>query len=223
MIKQKNMIPLYQTFDSLFPIGSYAFSGGMETYTQKGLVHDRESLTNFLRAQLYILPYGDLGLATKAAQGGDYILLDNMCAAMKQPYEIRLTSERLGSRLLKTLDRLAEYPSLKEFSAAISAGKCAGHYPIAVGLMVRDLEIEIGRAMEMYAYNLLSVMANHAVKLVPLGQKYAQPALYDAMEGIPEAVRKAISVSVKELGVSGCGFDLRAMQHETLHGRLYSS
>ena len=223
MIKQKNMIPLYQTFDSLFPLGSYAFSGGMETYTQKGIVHDRTSLTDFLKAQLYILPYGDLGLAAKAAQGEDFVMLDNLCAAMKQPYEIRLTSEKLGSRLIKTLSRLADYPSLAAFSAAVSNGLCDGHYPIAVGLLVRDLEVEIERAMELYAYSLLSVMANHAVKLVPLGQMYAQPALYDAMEFIPSAVQQAIASSIDELGVSGCGFDLRAMQHETLWGRLYSS
>jgi len=217
------MLPLYQVFDSLFPIGSYAFSGGMETYTQKGLVFDRESLTHYLNAQLYILPYGDLGLAAKAAQGEDFSLLDNLCAAMKQPFEVRLTSERLGSRLLKTLGNFADYPGLKALSDAVADGRCTGHYPVAVGLLIGDLAVEVDRALELYAYSLLSIMTNHAVKLVPLGQTYAQPALYDAMEGIPAAVHKAISAEIEELGVSGCGFDLRAMQHETLEGRLYSS
>jgi urease accessory protein UreF len=41
------------------------------------------------------------------------------------------------------------------------------------------------------------------------------------MRLIPQAVQKAKAAAIDELGVSGCGFDLRSMQHESLHGRLY--
>jgi len=223
MIKLKNMIPLYQVFDSLFPLGSYSLSNGMETYTQRGIVHDRASLTDYLISQLYIIPFGDLGVAVKAAQGVDFVILDDLSSAMKQPFEIRLGSEKLGNRLLKVLGRFADYPGLSAFGDAIKEGRCEGHYPVVIGLLVRDLEIDIGKAMELYAYTLLSVMANHAVTRVPLGQIHAQPALYDAMAFIPEAVQKALDASLDDLGVSGCGFDLRAIQHETLFGRLFSS
>ena len=223
MIRAESMIPLYQIFDSLFPLGAYSLSNGMETYTQKRMVHDRTSLKDYLKSQLYIIPYGDLGVAAKTAQGEDFIMLDNLSSAMKQPYEIRIGSVKLGTRLLKTANRLAEYPSLSAMSAAISEGQCEGHYPVVVGLIVRDLKIDVCKAMELYAYSLLSVMVNHAVKLVPLGQIHAQPALYDVLEFIPGAVEKAVNVSIDELGVSGCGFDLRSMQHEKLFGRLFSS
>ena len=219
----KNMIPLYQIFDSLFPLGSYALSNGLETYTQKGILYDRASLTDYLKSQLYILPFGDLGVAAKVAQGEDFIMLDDLSSAMKQPYEIRMASIKLGTRMLRTVGDFENYPSLVDFDAAISEGRCEGHYPVVVGLIIRDLEIDVGKALELYAYNLLSVMVNHAVKLVPLGQKLAQPALYDAIVFIPEAIDKALNASVEELGVSGCAFDLRSMQHERLHGRLFGS
>ena len=223
MIKLKNMIPLYQVFDSLFPLGSYTLSNGMETYTQRGIVKDRQSLTDYLVSQLYIIPYGDLGVAVKAAQGINFEKLDGLASAMKQPYEVRMGSMKLGTRMLKIVGSLEKYPNLTEFSTAVAEGRCEGHYPVVVGLLVRDLGVDIGKSMELYAYNLLSVMVNHAVKLVPLGQKQAQPALYDAMVYIPDAVEKALNASMEELGVSGCAFDLRAMQHETLYGRLFSS
>jgi urease accessory protein len=221
--QQKSMIPLYQIFDSLFPLGSYALSNGMETYTQKGIVNDRESLTDYLVAQLYTIPYGDLGIAAKAANGEDFIMLDDLCSAMKQPFEVRQASIKLGTRLLNTVGGFADFPSLAKVSSAIKDGSCEGHYPVVVGLLVRDLDVDVGKAMELYAYSLLSVMVNHAVKLVPLGQKHAQPALHDAMKLIPVAVDKALNASIDEFGVSGCGFDLRAIQHETLFGRLFGS
>jgi len=214
-------IALLQAFDPLFPTGAYTMSGGMETYTQKGLVKDKSSLLAYLKAQLYILPYSDLGVCAKTAEGEDFILMDSLCAAMKQPFEIRGGSEKLCVRFLKAQETLCDYPSLAAYRSAIKQKKCHGHYPVAIGLFMRDLNAELDEALELYCYSLLSQMVNHAVKLIPLGQSDGQAALFEVMRLIPEAVRKARAASVDELGVSGCGFDLRAMQHETLLGRLY--
>jgi len=68
---------------------------------------------------------------------------------------------------------------------------------------------------------LIITAVTHAVKLIPLGQSDGQAALFEAMRLIPAAVQKARATSVDDLGVSGCGFDLRTMQQGTLQGRLY--
>jgi urease accessory protein len=217
----ESRIALLQAFDSLFPTGAYTMSGGMETYTQKGLVEDKADLVSYLKAQLYILPYGDLGVCAKTAEGGDFFVMDSLCAAMKQPFEIRTGSEKLCARFLKAQETLCDYPSLAEYRQAIRQEKCRGHYPVAVGLFIRDLSANIDDALELYCYNLLSQTVNHAVKLIPLGQSDGQTALFEALRLIPATVQKARTAAVDELGVSGCGFDLRAMQHETLNGRLY--
>jgi len=218
-------LALLQAFDSLFPTGAYTMSGGMETYTQKEIVKDKSTLLAYLKAQMYILPYSDLGVCAKTAEGEDFILMDNLCAAMKQPFEIRTGSEKLCARFLKAQESvrgaLGDYPSLAAYRSAIQREQCRGHYPVAVGLFMRDLNADLDEALELYCYSLLSQMVNHAVKLIPLGQSDGQAALFEAMRLIPEAVQKARAARVDELGVSGCGFDLRAMQHETLPGRLY--
>jgi urease accessory protein len=217
----ESRIALLQAFDPLFPTGAYTMSGGMETYTQKGLVEDKADLVSYLKAQAYILPYGDLGVCAKTAEGEDFIVMDSLCAAMKQPFEIRTGSEKLCVRFLKAQEALCDYPSLVAYRQAIRQEKCRGHYPVAVGLFIRDLSANLDEALELYCYSLLSQTVNHAVKLIPLGQSDGQAALFEALRLIPSAVQKARTAAVDELGVSGCGFDLRAMQHETLYGRLY--
>jgi urease accessory protein len=217
----ESRIALLQAFDPLFPTGAYTMSGGMETYTQKGLVQDKAALVSYLKAQLYILPYGDLGVCAKTAQGEDFILMDNLCAAMKQPCEIRTGSEKLCTRFLKAQETLCDYPLLAAYRQAIKQEKCKGHYPVAVGLFIRDLNADITDALELYCYSLLSQTVNHAVKLIPLGQSDGQAALFETLRLIPGAAQKAMAAAIDDLGVSGCGFDLRAMQHETLRGRLY--
>jgi len=218
-------LALLQAFDPLFPTGAYTMSGGMETYTQKEIVQDRLTLLAYLKAQMYILPYSDLGVCAKTAEGEDFLLMDGLCAAMKQPFEIRGGSEKLCARFLKAQEgmhgALGDYPSLAAYRLAIRQKECQGHYPVAAGLFMRDLNAELDEALELYCYSLLSQTVNHAVKLIPLGQSDGQAALFEAMRLIPSAVQKARAAQVDELGVSGCGFDLRAMQHETLRGRLY--
>jgi len=217
------MLPLYQAFDPLFPIGAYAFSGGLETYTQKDIVHDKDTLLAFLKAQLYLLPFGDLGLAAKAAEGIDFVILDQLCSVMKQPLETRKGSNKLGIRFLKAQPELAEYPRLNAYRSAIAEGRCDGYYPVAAGLLIGDMSANLAAGLELFCYSIISAMVRHGVKLIPLGQTDGQRALSEALLLIPDAVQTARATSVDDLGVSGCGFDLRAMQHETLPGRLYSS
>ena len=98
-----------------------------------------------------------------------------------------------------------------------------GHHSIAVGLFISDTGADITTGLEMYCYSLLSSMVNHAVKLVPLRQLDGQASLSAAMKNIPCAVKKALDVSLDELGISCPGFDLRSMEHERLYSRIYIS
>ena len=43
---------LLQVNDALFPIGGYSHSYGLETYIQKGLVHDEDSAEEFIHKRL---------------------------------------------------------------------------------------------------------------------------------------------------------------------------
>lgn len=217
------LLPLMQALDSLFPIGAFTLSNGMETYAQKGIVRDKETLAEFLSAYLYALPTSDLGFAAKAASGEDPAMLDQLCTASKSPFELRNGSEKLCARFIKAESALGDYPLLKSYSESISSGRCSGHHCIAMGLFIADIVADTGTALQMYCYSLLSAMVNHAVKLVPLRQLDGQQALSCAAKNIPDAVSKALSVSDDELGINGFGFELRSMEHEKLYSRIYIS
>lgn len=217
------MLLLMQAFDSLFPIGTFTLSNGMETYTQKEIVRDRESLGKFLSAFIYTLPTNDLGFAAKAAMGESIEELDELCTAARSPFELRNGSTKLCARFIKAEKSLGDHPLLEKYSELTALGKCVGHHSIAVGLFIRETGADIRTGLELYCFSLLSSMVNHAVKLVPLRQLDGQAALREAMERIPYAVERAAAVSADELGISGFGFELRSMEHEKLYSRIYIS
>lgn len=217
------MLKLLQATDSLFPIGAFTMSNGMETYTNLGIVGGGESLSEYLDAYVYLLPYNDLGFAAKAADGENIIQLDSIFAASRSTYELRNGSSKMCTRFLKTEISLGNYGLLKNYSEMILSGQCTGFFPIAVGLFIRDIGADIYMGLEMYGYSLLSAAVNHAVKLVPLRQLTGQECLSKAAEKIPETAARALKVQINDLGISGAGFDLRSMQHEKLYSRIYIS
>lgn len=63
----KNHFLLLQINDSLFPIGGYSHSYGLETYIQKGIVHNSELAAEYIRKRLlYNFLYTDF-LAVRLA------------------------------------------------------------------------------------------------------------------------------------------------------------
>lgn len=218
-----DILRLMQSLDALFPIGSYTLSNGMETYVQKGIVRDRESLEKHLRAYLHMLAFNDLAFAAKAYGGFDVKELDALCGAMKAPEELRIGSTKQCIRFLKLHTALDNYTELSKYREYIENGDCDGHYCIAMGIFIKEINADIAEGLEMYCYSILSTMANHAVKLVPLGQLDGQKALFSVMGEIPEAVKRALAAETDEIGACGSGFDIRSMQHERLYSRLYIS
>jgi urease accessory protein len=188
-------------------------SGGLETYTQNGAVRDKATLSEYLDAYLYVLPYGDLGFAAKAALGGDAVTLNELCGASKAPAELRAGSLKLGVRFAKAVSALGDFPFAKE----------KNHYSVAAGLFISASGADVAEGLGLYCYTQLSLIVNIAVKLIPLRQSDGQAALAAVAKKIPAAIKTAMSAEISELGVSGAGFDLRAAQHEGLAARMYIS
>lgn len=220
---KQGFLRLLQCLDPLFPVGAFTLSNGMETYVQKNLVYDKKTLSEFLNAYAYTLPYNDAGFCAKAVQGMDYKVLDDICGASKSSYEIRSGSEKLCARFMKLNNEIDDYPMLKKYADSVSKHICTGYYCIAVGLLINDTKTDINIGLEMYCYSMLSAMVNHAVKLVPLRQLDGQKCLSEAAEKIPHIVQKSINIDFTDLGMNGTGFELRSFQHEKLYSRLYIS
>lgn len=218
-----NLLKLTQSLDPLFPIGSYTLSNGMETYVQKGIVNDMNSLESFIESYLYMLKYNELAFAAEAYKGGDIAELDSLYSALRAPSELRSGSVKQCARFLKLHIRLGEYPLLARYRKLIADGECDGHYCIAMGLFMKEINAELNISLELYCYSILSAMVNHAVKLVPLRQLDGQLVLSNILNRIPAAAEMAAKINPKHLGAGGCGFDLRSMQHEKLYSRLYMS
>src|SRR4029453_13293393 len=131
---------LLQFGDSMFPIGGFSFSCGLESAVQTGVVHDRATLHAFARTALEQAARGDgiaLIAAHRAAVVGDVealIAIDRRVFARKPSDETRTMSTRMGRKFTEIGVDVVGAPLIRTWLARITEGATPGCYPVALAV-----------------------------------------------------------------------------------------
>lgn len=226
-MKLAEILQMIQISDSLFPIGAFTLSNGLETFVEKGILSSEKDLEEYISNFMEIFPYNDLATMMLAYKHGDdmeYIRqLDHLTFVLKMPQEIRNGCTKLCSRFIKIWNQIKEYPGIQKYDMEIQAKNCYGVHGIAVGLYAKEIGLPVKEAAAIYSYSQLSAIVTNAVKLVPLSQIAGQKILNQSLNKIEECVTIAEKLSMEDLGISGTAFDIAGMNHEILYSRLYMS
>ena len=223
---------LLQVNDALFPIGAYSHSQGLETYIQKGIVHDTESAAWYLHHKLeWNLAYTEI-LGAKLAY--EYALAENITAlneleeimtASRIPMEQREASRKMGSRFIKTIRTLPlplkENNILHQYMESRQNGSV--NQCIVYGAFCASLGIPLKDTLSHYLYAQTSAMVTNCVKTIPLSQTAGQRLLSSCFDLFDEILENISNETIDSLCLSAPGFDVRGIQHEKLYSRLYMS
>ncbi len=215
---------MLQANDSMFPIGQFTLSNGLETFVLEDRLKNYADLEEYIDSYLTICCYNDL-LVFLLAYDEDVLGLDEMMSALKAPMEVREGSAKLAKRFVKIwqdIDAKA-HPKLKSYGEYLKAKQAGGVYPIAISLYAQDLGMQKEEAAEIYLYNQLSTIVTNAVKTVPLSQTKGQMILNGALPKIRGAIDKTRNLTIDDLGFAGSMFDIECMRHEYLYSRQYMS
>lgn len=216
---------LLQVNDSQFPSGAYAHSMGLEDLVQRGLVRDAEGLQQFLHEQaspaLVAFDLPMLARAHAAAAAGnlaELAALDRELDGWKLAAELRQASQRMGSRRLALIRRLAPFPLLDEF-ASLGTPQ---HQIIVSALELRELPTAV--AAWAFAHQAITGYVTAAVKLLRLGQERAQAIIRATLADLAPQLASAI----KEPAVSQPGWfnpllEIASLRHARAHERLFIS
>ena len=229
-MSRTNLLHLLHLSDPALPIGGFSHSAGLETYVQQGTVKDKETAKEFVVQQLsqniHFTDAALMSLAYDAALKKDLETiqrLDEICTAVKLPREMRMASNKLGTRLLKLFSSTEKFEVVKEYATAIQLQRVQGHYCIAFGLIAHASNIPKTDALTGFYYNAAVGFVTNSVKLIPLGQQDGQEILMSLFPLIDELATESLTPDEEMVGYCCTGFDIRSMQHEQLYTRLYMS
>jgi urease accessory protein len=217
--RRLRLLRLLQIFDSGFPVGAFAHSGGVETYAALG--GSLGELRDILRAQID-LGWGRADLASaclawRAAGEARPVLLAGLAArldALKVVPAVRDTSVRLGRRTADLIARL--YPE-----AAVEV--TPSHHAVVIGAAGRRLGLPLEPMLHGYAQSLTSGTLAAAVRCMPISPAQAHQLLVELHPRIMAAVAAVLEDPHAAMFSFTPALDIRSAQQAHLRTRLFQS
>ena len=207
------LLELMQWLSPAFPLGSFAWSHGLETAIAERKVSDADALENWLLAVL-----------EQGSGRTDAILL---CHALRQPEEADALAA-FAEALAPSRERWNEAREQgAAFARTVNVLKGTDHparpLPVAVGVATAPLGLAPEQVAALYLHSFLSNLVSAGIRFIPLGQTEGQAVLAHLKPRIVALAETAATATLDEIGSAAFGSDMTAMRHETQEVRLFRS
>jgi urease accessory protein len=220
----------FQTFLSpAFPVGSYAFSHGLEYAVESRLVKDEAGLAEWTEGILSLGLARSEGVlfhrAFEAAGQGHKALLKTaeLGAALLPTAELGLESLAQGEALLKALNQAWPSPELDTFLSGLGSAGIKPSLAVALGAAAAWQGLALPEALALFLQSLAANLVWAGVRLIPLGQAAGLRVLSGLEDAVLRARDAALNAGTDDWGSATVRVDWCSMRHETQYTRLFRS
>ncbi|WP_375459001.1 urease accessory protein UreF [uncultured Enterovirga sp.] len=209
-----------------FPVGSYAYSHGLEWAVEAGDVADETSLAAWLETLLLegagrndaIL----LAAAYRAAAAGDTAALEeanDLALALAASAELWLETAQQGRSFLDVILAAWPAPGLSEMTRTL--GRVA--YPVALGLAAALHGVPLAAVLRGQLTAMAGNLVSAAIRLAPIGQTAGQRLLAGLVPRLDDLAGDVLRLDLDDVSASTFRADLGSFRHETQYTRLFRS
>lgn len=223
------LVRVLQFGDSMFPVGGFAFSCGVESAIQTGIVADAATLHAFTRTAVEQAARGDgiaLIAAHRAAVAGDteaLIGVDEEVYARKLSDETRTMSTRLGKKLTEMGAHVIGAPLLHEWRACIEGSRTPGCYPVALATTFAAQGLPALDAFVVHQSALAATILSAALRLMKVSHVQTQAILFELNARTEAAYEIAAAAQLSDMSGFAPLIEILAAVHASAHVRLFMS
>lgn len=218
---------LLQFSDSTLPVGAFAFSNGLESALQTGVVTDPASLREFV------------GMAVRQAARMDGVALLHVCRAMaaddydairaadralwnrRVGEEQQMMLARMGKKLAELALKISDFPVLERWLADIRAGTTPGCFPVGQAIALSHMGADEAEVFVTHQYGVASMMLSASVRLMRIDHLDTQRILFATQQRVQDDYEAVRNLSLAEMAVFAPVFDVLVAHHTTTHLRLF--
>jgi urease accessory protein len=218
---------MLQFGDSMFPIGGFSFSSGLESAVQKGVVTDTATLHSFTRTAVEQAGRGDgiaIITAHRAATAGDtetLIRIDAQVYARKLSHEARAMSVRMGKKFTEMGVQIIGAPLLCMWREHVETSVTPGCYPVALAINFAVQDLPAREAFVVHQYGVASTILGAALRLMKVSHVETQKILYEVNELAETAYESAATARLSDMAGYAPLTDILAAVHTKAHVRLF--
>ena len=195
-------------FSSSFPIGSYAYSHGLEALIDEKKIKNNNDIKEFLDALLF---YGTLRndyIFMKSIYKGDEINQLILASASSKERQIEMID--MGNSFRKIMKDSWELSLPENTSFIYCLAKAGLHF-----------NIKFDDLIKFYLQSFISNLINVCVKHIPMSQKDGQSLNVIFINQIQEFLTHSDKLTLNDIGTTFFIGDIYAIKHENLDSRIY--
>ena len=195
-------------FSSSFPIGSYAYSHGLEALIDDKKIKNYNDVKEYLDALLF---YGTLRndyIFIKSIYKGDEINQLILASASSKERQIEMID--MGNSFRKIMKDSWELSLPENTSFIYCLAKAGLHF-----------DIKFDDLIKFYLQSFISNLINVCIKHIPMSQKDGQSLNVIYINQIQEFLTLSDKLTLKDIGTTFFIGDIYAIKHENLDSRIY--
>ena len=209
MNKLKDPYQILQVwFSSSFPIGSYAYSHGLEALIDNKKINNKDDVKEYLEALLF---YGTLR--------NDYIFIKEIYKN-KEINELILANASSKERHIEMIDMGNSFRKIMADSWQLTLPKNTSFiYCLAkAGL---HFNINFDDLIKFYLQSYISNLINVCVKHIPMSQIDGQTLNFNFIDLIQKFLTQSNKLTLRDIGSTFFIADIYSIKHENLDSRIY--
>ncbi|MEO9458016.1 MAG: urease accessory protein UreF [Lentilitoribacter sp.] len=217
--KNTSLLRLMAWLSPVFPIGSFAYSAGLEQASQSRLVTNAEQLFDWLSDYLnFGSTWNDAVYFSSAwhlaKDGNNLVEISALAEAMASTKERHQETIAQGAAFLKAAN-------VWDMDSSTLPNQCA--LPIAVGARCANAGIELSPALLTYLQAFVSNQLQVAIRLSIIGQNDALKILARFEPLLIDLTERASQTTLDDLGSFTITADISSLRHETMESRIFQS
>lgn len=221
------LMRVLQFGDSVLPVGSFSFSNGLESAVQQKIVHNEETLREFVTCVTAQSARSD-GIAVlhahRGALAGDFsriVDVDHSVNNRKLNEEMRLMTVRMGRKLAEMLKHVHHHPIVEQWLAAILAKEAPGTYPVGQGIAAAVMNLGERDAFAVHQYGVAAMILGASLRLLKIHYLDVQSILFQVNSAADEAYQQVADLSLNDMAVFAPQLDILNSIHIKSRIRLF--
>ena len=195
-------------FSSSFPVGSYAYSHGLEAIIDNKLINNKNDVEEFLNALLFNGTLRNEYIFIKSIYEGKEI--NNLILSSASSKERQIEMIDMGNSFRKIMKQSWDFELAENTAFTYCLTKAAIHFNIKFDYLIK-----------FYLQSFISNLINVCVKHIPISQKDGQKLNVIFINKIQDFLRKSEKLNLEDIGSTFFIGDLFSIKHENLETRIY--
>ena len=195
-------------FSSSFPVGSYAYSHGLEAIIDNKLINNKNDVEEFLNALLFNGTLRNEYIFIKSIYEEKEINDLILSSASSKERQIEMID--MGNSFRKIMKQSWDFELAENTTFTYCLTKAAIHFNIKFEYLIK-----------FYLQSFISNLINVCVKHIPISQKDGQKLNVIFINKIQDFLQKSEKLSLEDIGSTFFIGDLFSIKHENLETRIY--